>query len=187
MATQPTRRLTWDDLLRMPEAHEIREIVDGELFMTPSPSPRHQSVVLAIGSLLLAWSQAHGGRAFIAPLDVVLDRQNVVEPDVLLFRQGRLGPIGDGYPTVAPDVAVEVSSPSTRGRDRIVKRALYERFGVAEYWIVDLDEEIIEVYTLRSGHYHEPIRFVRGDVVRSEVLAGFAVDFDELVPDRRRS
>jgi Uma2 family endonuclease len=82
-----------------------------------------------------------------------------------------------------PDLAVEVSSPSTRGVDRLKKRALYERFGVPEYWIVDLDADVIEAYVLADGRYGEPPRrFSSGDVVTSAVIDGFSRPFDELVP-----
>jgi len=181
MATQPTR-LTWDDLLRMPETVQRQEIIDGELFVTPSPLERHQWVVTCMSAAFLKVVGDLGGRVYGSPLDVVFDQRNVVEPDGMVFLPEHLDRIRGGYPRAAPDLAVEVSSPSTKGRDRIVKRALYERFGVAEYWIVDLDDEVIEVYALRGGRYHRPLRFVRGDVVRSEVLVGFAADFDDLVP-----
>jgi Uma2 family endonuclease len=182
MANQSARRLTWDDLLRMPEESKFREIIDGELFVSPTPLVRHQRVVLAIAIACHDWTRDNGGDALIAPLDVVLDRFNVVEPDVLVIREERLHVIQDGYPRAAPDLAVEVSSPSTKGRDRIKKRALYERFGVAEYWIVDLDEDVIEAYVLSDGRYDEPRRFAAGDTVEASVLPGFSAPFDRLVP-----
>lgn len=182
MATQPTR-LTWDDLLRMPETVQRQEIIDGELFVTPSPLERHQWVVTCMSAAFLKVVGNLGGRVYGSPLDVVFDQRNVVEPDVMVFLPEHLDRIRDGYPRAAPDLAVEVSSPSTKGRDRIRKRALYERFGVPEYWIVDLDHDLIEAYVLRRGAYGDPRTFRPGDIVTAAVLPGFAVDFGDLVPD----
>lgn len=182
MGHQSTTGLTWSDLQRMPEDGKRREIIDGVLYMTPSPTTRHQLTVVKIARHLDEHAEAVGGLALVAPLDVVLDHRNVVEPDVLFFNPEHLDRIQDGYPRAAPDLAVEVSSPSTKGIDRIRKRALYERFGVAEYWIVDLDHDLIEAHVLRDGLFAEPVRFGPGDLVRSEAVPGFAAPFERLVP-----
>jgi Uma2 family endonuclease len=182
MGHQSTTGLTWSDLQRMPEDGKRREIIDGVLYMTPSPTTRHQLTVLKIGHALHDHAEATGGLALVAPLDVVLDARNVVEPDVLYFNPEHLDRIQDGYPRAAPDLAVEVSSPRTKGMDRIRKRALYERFGVAEYWIVDLDHDVIEAYVLRDGVYAAPAQFERGDVVHATAVPSFAAPFERLVP-----
>lgn len=182
MGIQSTTRLTWDDLQQYPEDGKRREIIDGVLHMTPSPFLRHQRVVGRIFVALNAVLRPAGGEAFIAPLDVVFDRFNVVEPDVLAVAADKALMLGDRHVHVVPDMAVEVTSPRTKGVDRIKKRALYERFGVREYWIVDLDDDVIEAYVLSGGHYGEPWRLAHGDIVTSAVIPGFAVPFDELVP-----
>ena len=182
MGSESTVRLTWADLQRFPEDGKRREIIDGVLHVTPSGFIPHQRAVGRIFRAFAVALEPVGGEAFGSPLDVVFDDRNVVEPDVLAFMPERAGLIGDRHVYITPDIAVEVSSRSTKGVDRIKKRALYERFGVREYWIVDLDNDVIEAYVLQDGQYGPPRRFTAGDLVTSAVIEGFAVPFEHLVP-----
>lgn len=182
MGSESTVGLTWADLQRFPEDGKRREIIDGVLHVTPSPFTQHQRVVGRIYRAFADLLEPLGGEAFGSPLDVIFDQFNVVEPDVLVIAPGRPRLPGDQHVHVVPDVAVEVSSRSTKGVDRIKKRALYERFGVPEYWIVDLDHDVIEIYRLDDGAYGPPTRFTRGDTVTSSVVAGLAAPFERLVP-----
>lgn len=182
MGSESTVGLTWADLQQFPEDGKRREIIDGVLHVTPSPLTRHQRVVGRIFRTFAEILEPLGGEAFGAPLDVIFDQFNVVEPDVLAIAPGRDRLPGDQHVHVVPDLAVEVSSRSTKGVDRIKKRALYERFGVREYWIVDLDHDAIEVYALGEGGYGPPARFTTGDVVTSTVVPGLAAPFEQLVP-----
>lgn len=184
MGDHRTHGLTWADLQHFPENDGLRrELIDGELLVSPSPVVRHQRVVLHIGSELLQFLRPRGGEAFVAPLDVVFDDSNVLEPDVLGFLAEHLDRIRDGYPRAAPDLAVEVTSPSTKGIDRLRKRAVYERFGVPEYWIVDLDDDVIEAYLLDAeGRYGAPHRYGPGDTVTATAVPGFAAAYETLVP-----
>src|SRR5438105_15133109 len=144
MATipQPTR-LTYADLCRMFPEDDMRivELIDGELFATQPPSLRHQDVVLQLGSKLLRHADSTGGKAYIAPTGVHFEEPNFVEPDVFYVRPDSCIRRDDRLYYGPPDLVVEVSSPSTKKRDRTKKRDLYERFGVPEYWFVDLDSE----------------------------------------------
>lgn len=182
MGSESTVGLTWADLQQFPEDGKRREIIDGVLHVTPSPFIRHQRVVGRIFRAFAEILEPLGGEAFGSPLDVIFDQSNVVEPDVLAVGPGRPPLPGDQHVHVVPDVAVEVSSRSTKGVDRIKKRALYERFGVREYWIVDLDHDVIEIYQLHDGAYGPPARFHAGDTVTSAVVPGLAASFERLVP-----
>lgn len=183
MATTATR-LTVDDLELLPQEREgdRHEIIDGELSVTPSPVPRHQTVVLELAAALRAHVRALGlGRVFVAPIDVRLDDTNVVVPDVVVVRADRLGIVGPTRIEGAPDLLVEILSPSTRGRDLGAKRALYARFGVAEYWVVDPAARSVAVF-VRDGEAYR--RFPADSAVaRSEVVAGFAIPLAELFAD----
>lgn len=181
MSASPTTGLTYDDLQRFPDDGLRRELIGGELHVTPSPNTRHQSVVLELGAALLAHGKSHGGRAFVAPLDVYFSHSDVVEPDVLFVAEQHRGRIEERMVRSAPDLVVEVSSPSTRRTDLIRKRALYERFGVPEYWFVDLDADRVEAYRLTDGRYPAPVLFARGELLPSAVLPGFAIGVDELL------
>ena len=182
MATQPkTSGLTYEDLRSFPDDNLRREIIDGELFVTPSPVPRHQAVVVELASALLLYQKQHGGQVYPAPMDVFFSDTNVLEPDVLFLRAERL-PGTDAQKVVAvPDLVVEVSSPSTRRRDLSLKKDLYERFGVAEYWFVDIEAERVEAYRLREGRYGPPEILRAGAVLTSPVLPDFAFDLSTIL------
>lgn len=182
MATKPkTTGLTYRDLEAFPEDNLRRELIDGELIVTPSPRPRHQAVLTELLFQLVLWVKRHGGRVFPAPLDVKFSDDTVLEPDVLLLRAEHLDRIGELYVSAGPDLAVEVSSPSTRRLDRVRKREVYERFGVAEYWFVDLDGDCVEVYRLADGRYPAPEVLGRGATLTSPVVPGFALAVADLL------
>src|SRR6266705_4724307 len=114
MATQPQSGLTDQDLQSFPEDNFRRELIDGELIVTAAPATRHQDVVLRLGAALLAHCKQHGGRVFVAPTDVYFSDTNVVEPDVLYIRPENAGRIEKQLVRSAPDLVVEVSSPTAR-------------------------------------------------------------------------
>ena len=181
MATQPQTGLTYQDLLAFPEDNLRRELIDGELIVTAAPATRHQDVVLRLGARLLAQCEAHGGRVFVAPTDVYLSETSVVEPDVLYLRPENANRVEPRLVRSAPDVVVEVSSPSTRRLELVRKRELYERFGVPEFWFVDLDADRVEVYRLAAGTYPAPTLLRRGDLLEPPQIPGFTLSVDDLL------
>ena len=181
MATQPRLGLSYADLQAFPEDDLRRELIDGELFVTPSPVTRHQRVVGRLYARLSTHCEAHGGDAFVAPLDVYFSDRNVVVPDVLYVGADHADRVEKQFIRGAPDVVVEVSSPSTRRLEILRKRELYERFGVPEYWYVDLDADRVEVYRLGDGRYGVPTLLGRHDALRSELVPGFSLSVDELL------
>lgn len=177
---QQIAKLTYDDLQQFPDDGLRRELIDGVLYVSPSPVTRHQLTVVELIVALHAFSASAGGQVLTAPFDVKFSDHDVTEPDVLFVTDPSR--LGEKFLDVAPDLLIEVSSPSTKGRDRIRKRALYERFGVPEYWIVDLDHDVIEAYVLDGGRYGDPVLFRRGDAVTATAVTGFSAAFDRLVP-----
>jgi Uma2 family endonuclease len=159
--------LTYDDLASFPDDHLRRELIDGELFVTPSPIVAHQRAVMRIVQALANHADEHGGLTLPAPMDVVFSPSTVVEPDVVFLGPGRAAQLADGrFVDVVPDLVVEVSSPSTRRLDLINKRSLYEREGVPEYWFVDLETRLVDVHRLDDvGHYGAPATFGAGDTL----------------------
>lgn len=147
--------------------------------MTPSPVVRHQRAVGSIFFRLESHSRQTGGEAFVAPLDVYLADDNVVEPDVMFICAHHPERVETKFIRDAPDLVVEVSSPSTRRIDVGRKRELYQRFGVAEYWFVDLEAERVEVYVLRDGVYQAPQLLYPGEDLSSAQLAAFSMPVDE--------
>jgi Uma2 family endonuclease len=176
MATQPrTSGLTYEDLQAFPEDNFRRELIDGELIVTAAPATRHQRIVLELGALLLAHVRRHGGEVFVAPTDVFFTKENVVQPDVLYLGPEHVSKVEEALVRSAPDLVVEVSSPSTRRLELVRKRELYQRFGVPEYWYIDLDAERVEIYRLEDDGYGLPELKVRGDALDSPQIPGFTI------------
>jgi Uma2 family endonuclease len=182
MATQPrTTGLTYEDLRAFPEDNLRRELIDGELIVTAAPSTRHQDVVVWICVRLALYTEEHGGKVYVAPTDVFLSDVNVVEPDVLYVRPENVSRVELPFVRGAPDLVVEVSSPSTRRLELVRKRELHERFGVPEYWYVDLDADRVEVYRLEAGAYGPPTLLTRADTLQSPQVPGLSIGVDDLL------
>lgn len=171
---QPTR-LKYEDLAGFPNDGLRRELVRGELLVTPAPRPRHQDVVLAIGVAFRAFAQAQGGHAYIAPVDVVFEQHDVLEPDVVYIAPDRLSIIGERALHGVPSLVVEVASPSTRHDDRTLKRDVYARYGVPEYWIIDPDALSVERYSAPEDGSYRTLDTISG-VVTSVTVEGLAFD-----------
>jgi Uma2 family endonuclease len=129
------------------------ELVDGEVGVSPSPTPDHQEVVLALGSILRQHVQAHKLGRVLLEVDTILGRHDVRRPDLFYFSIARTNLIGRKRVKGAPDLCVEVISFRTRRTDRKKKFELYRKSGVAFYWIVDPAEKTIEAYRLVEGKY----------------------------------
>lgn len=181
MAVPARSKLTYEDLQRFPDDNLRRELIDGELIVTPAPATRHQDVVLELGARLLAYAKQHGGKVYVAPTDVFLSDIDVVEPDVLFVRAEHVGKVEKKLVRSAPDVVVEVSSPSTRRLELVRKRALYERYGVPEYWYVDLEADRVEIHRLETGRYGAPQLLQRGDTLTSPQAPAFEIAVDDLL------
>lgn len=182
MASSASTGLTYADLERTPDDGNRYELIDGELFVTPPPDLSHGRGALVLAAALLAYEREHGGRAQAAPTGVFFDQGSHVEPDVLYSRQENLDRWrrDQRYVDGAPDLVVEISSPSTRRRDLTLKRALYERHGVEEYWFVDRDEQSVLIHRLRGDSYGEPERVGRGQTAVSGAAPGFQIAVDQL-------
>jgi Uma2 family endonuclease len=148
----PRVKLTYRDLVLFPDDGKRHELIDGEHFVTASPSTRHQRVLTELLAELHAYLKESGeGRVFPAPCDVVLSEFDVVEPDLLVVTRAFAHRVTEANIQGAPDLVVEILSPSTKGRDRVLKLRLYEKFGVREYWVVDPVGESIQVLRLVEG------------------------------------
>jgi Uma2 family endonuclease len=170
----PGLKLTYDDFVLFPDDGKRHELIDGEHYVTPSPNVRHQQIQGDLFGLIWSYLQAHPiGRLFTARLDVVFSNHDVVEPDLLYVSNARASEMLT-QPNVkgAPDLVIEIGSPSTRQRDETIKRHLYERFGVTEYWFVDPDIDVIRVYRRSGDTFARPIELSReaGDVLTTSLL-----------------
>lgn len=167
-------RVTYTELLQWPDDGRQRELYDGEVVVVPSPFPRHQVVASNVEAVLREYANASGGLTLHAPLDIVLSEYDVLQPDVLFFRRERRDLVKDWEVTrAAPDLAVEVLSPSTASRDRGRKMEILARFGLPEYWIIDPANNTLEIYVLRENTF-VPAATGAASHVESPTLAGLS-------------
>ena len=176
------RKLTYDDFLRLPGFEDDgrrHELIDGEHHVTPSPSERHQSVVVELTRVLGNYITATGiGRVYVGPFDVILSPHDVVEPDVLFVLADELKTVTQRGVFGAPALVVEVLSPGARRRDKTVKRKLYGLAGVQEYWIVDPDARTVTVYRSTPARVLEVVEDLGPtghETLTSPLLPGFSV------------
>ena len=151
--------MTYADLAHMPDDGKRYELLEGVLTVSPSPNRKHQWVVWNLVTFFTRVKVARYGEAYVAPFDVILDMHNVVQPDVLFIRTDRLSIVTENNVQGAPDLVVEVLSPTTRDRDLTAKAHMYAQFGITEYWIVDPDDGTLRVYQLTDTGYvmEEPL------------------------------
>ena len=168
-------RVSYADLERAPEDGRRYELYDGEVFVVPAPIPLHQLAVHQFADLLKAYAHKHGGLVFLSPIDIVFSEFDVLQPDVVFFERGRERLIDLWKPIrVAPDLAVEVLSPTTATTDRGKKMQMFARYGVREYWLVDPDARTIEVYWLAGDTYALAQTAAEAETVRSTILPEFS-------------
>lgn len=182
MNTQTSPRpFTYDDYLALPNDGKRYEIIEGDLSMTPAPSPRHQAVQLRLGSLLLAYLDKHAlGRVFVSPIDLVLSMVDVVQPDLLFVGQSRSHIIAEKNIVGIPNLIVEILSPSSTTRDQEEKLSLYQRYGLPEYWIVDPDSQTVEVYLSAANRLEKVETLKTGEQLRSRQIPGLVLDLSEI-------
>lgn len=171
MATT-VKRLTYDDLKLIPQDREgdRHELFDGELAVSPSPAPKHQIIAKNLVFRLEQHIEAGDlGTLIPAPIDVLFDDDTVLIPDVIFIAREQVDAIGDKAIEVAPDLVIEILSPGTRRRDLNAKRAIYARFRVREYWIVDPEARTITVLTL-AGERYQALPPGDDGMIRSQVL-----------------
>ncbi len=148
-----TTRFTWQDAQLMPDDGKRYEAIDGDLYVTPAPSRRHQWVSGNLERALCRLLQDPGhGWVYHAPIGVEFpDTEEGAQPDIIFVSKARAEILVDEGIRGAPDLVIEIRSPTTAERDRTIKRKLYQRQGVAQYWIVDPDAETIEIWDFESG------------------------------------
>ena len=170
----PSTRTTWDDAQAMPDDGNRYEAIGGELYVTPAPRLRHQRV-----SQRLEWALKEilvdpgHGETFHAPVGIVFPTGEGVQPDIVFVSAERASMLAEMAIEGAPDLVIEILSPGTAHRDRGVKLDLYERQGVAEYWIVDPDARLIETWRFdrdpRFERHHRRVPVRLGERVLGEI------------------
>src|SRR5262245_57615840 len=177
--SSPGVKLTYDDFVLFPDDGKRHELIDGEHYVTPSPNLKHQKVAGNLHLLIANWLEENAvGHIFFAPFDVVFSKFDVVEPDLLYMSNERAADIlTKANVQGAPELVVEIGSPGTRKRDETIKRRLYERTGVSEYWVVDPEIDVVRVYRRNDRAFERPIelRTEAGDVLTTPLLPGLSL------------
>jgi Uma2 family endonuclease len=173
--------LTYEDYCALPDDGKRYEIIEGELYATPSPSRAHQEFVANLLVVLKPFVDAGGiGVVYIAPFDVILEETSVVVPDLLFVARDRLGIVTDRGVRGAPDLIVEILSPGTARRDRVEKAKLYARHGVSHYWLADPEARILEVYELVDGQYRRSASLADDDRFSPSLFPGLTIALSSL-------
>jgi Uma2 family endonuclease len=147
---------------------------------------RHQIVSLKLASALLVYAeQKNPGYVLQAPCRLIIERKYVIQPDIVFLKQNRSWLIGEKGLWGAPDLIIEIMSPDTREQDRQLKRKLYSRFGVGEYWIVDPDTEMVEVLAWSEMGYATAGRYRKTDPLSSPTLPGFSLPLQKVFTNLR--
>jgi Uma2 family endonuclease len=185
MAPQTSTKMTYEDLLLLPEDGLRHEIIDGEHYVNASPVTKHQRVsynlILAIGNYL---AEHPVGKLFHAPLDIVFSRYDVVEPDLLYISNERREIITTKNIQGSPDLLVEILSESNRKYDEVTKRALYERTDVGEYWIVDPRRDAIHIFRRNTaGRYESAAELSGDDRLTSPLFPTLEIPLDRIFAD----
>ena len=158
------------------------QLIEGELIMTPAPNPLHQMIS---GNLFKKLSKIvdakHAGTILYSPVDVYLDDENAYQPDIVFIAKERQGIIKDDGIHGAPDLVIEILSPSTAYYDIKKKYKVYERYGVKEYWIVDPEMKSIEVFSLKTdGEFELISKAYETGSVKSKVIVGLDIELKEI-------
>jgi len=185
MSHATSTKWTYEDLLLLPEDGLRHEIIDGEHYVNASPITRHQQVlyrlVIAVGNYL----EEHPlGQIFFAPLDIVLSPHDVVEPDLMFISHARRQIVTVNNIQGAPDLLIEVLSPSNKRYDEVTKHALYERTGVGEYWIVDAARNTVRVFRRNAaGRYERAAELSTGEALTSPLFPTLEIHLDRIFAD----
>lgn len=179
---QPSgRKLTYDDFLLFPDDGQRHELIDGEHFVTPSPTTRHQRLSIRLSTALYAHLRDHGGgQVFHAPLDCVFSTFDIVEPDVLVITSDQQDIITEQHVRGVPAIVVEILSPGTRRVDLGVKLRLYDRAGAREYWVVDPIGNHVTVHRRTERGLLEMTALSDVDTLTTPLLPRFSLDLGEL-------
>jgi Uma2 family endonuclease len=180
----PGVKLTYDDFVLFPDDGKRHELIDGEHYVTPSPNRKHQKVSGNLFLLIGAWLEQHPiGQIYYAPFDVIFSMFDVVEPDLLYMSNERAAQVlTDTNVKGAPELVIEIGSKGTRRRDETIKRRLYERSGVSEYWVVDPEIDVIRVYLRGAKGFERPneLSAEAGETLTTPLLPGLSLPLSRI-------
>jgi Uma2 family endonuclease len=177
----PEHPITTDLYFKMPEGPPYYELINGHLVMSPSPSFFHQKISGRLFQYIINYLDAHPiGHVLYAPSDVILNKINVYQPDIYFISNARRQLISKRGVEGAPDLVVEILSPSNAARDRREKRETYAGAGVQELWLIEPSKQVLEVHPLSFG-LNAPVTIVReAEIFRPAMFPGLQIDLAKL-------
>ena len=177
---KPKIKFTVQDYMSTPEGTRY-QLLDGEMILAPSPTDKHQRLLGNLYRAIYAFVDAGSlGLVRLAPLDVVLSDHDVAQPDLMFVSNERAGILTEANVQGAPDLVVEILSPSTAGYDQGYKRVLYAEHQVREYWLVDPDAETVEVLVMGEEGLSLHQIFGNGQTLESPLLEGLSLKLEDL-------
>jgi len=160
------------------------ELIDGELIMSPAPSSLHQWSHSGLDYLIMDYvNKRNLGKVFSASPDIIFDDDNTVQPDIVFISNENFPKIKKKGIFGAPDLVVEIISPGSLRRDRYIKKELYEKYGVKEYWLVDFEMKSIEVFKNTGSHFELFSLAVEKGKIESCLLPEIEIMIEDIFPD----
>lgn len=175
------KKYTVEDYLMLEEGAPF-QLINYDLIMSPSPIPIHQVISVKITQAIANFLDHKNDEGFLvsAPMDVKFDDGNVLQPDILYISADRINELVKDRIEGAPDIVVEILSPSNAYYDLRQKKDIYEKFGVKEYIIVDPVQENADLYLLQDGVYHLHQKAQKNEILNSVILQGFGIELSKL-------
>ncbi len=175
---RPTTKLGYDEYVLFPNDGKRHEVINGDHFRNPAPGTYHQTISKRLFLALCAGIESRNfGEVFFAPCDVQLGEHVIVQPDLIVVLNDSAARITPSRVIGAPDMLIEVLSPSTAQNDRTLKKAVYERSGVREYWVVDPDEHAVTQLVAEKGKFAER---EHGDTIQLDLVPDLSVSLDSI-------
>ncbi len=174
------KQATYDDYLNTPEGGKF-QLVAGEIIEMTSPSLYHQRIITKLSTIINNFLSKHNiAELFVAPLDVYFSETEVYQPDIIILLNESFSKMKENKIEGAPDLVVEVLSPSTAYYDLKHKKSIYEKHGVREYWVVDPIDKTVEILENQNGKFHLIGEFSKTDTAKSSLLAGMEVGLERI-------
>ena len=172
------KQATYADYLKTPEGGKF-QLIAGEILEMTSPSLYHQRIITKLSTIINNFLLNHSiGEVFVAPLDVYFSDTEVYQPDILILLNESFSKMKENKIEGAPDLVVEVLSPSTAYYDLKHKKSIYEKQGVREYWIVDPIEKTLEIFELQNGKFISTGELSKNEIAKSKLISGMEVGLD---------
>jgi Uma2 family endonuclease len=171
-----TQLYTYEDYLKINDDNQY-ELIGGELILVPAPKTIHQRISGELFGEIRNFVRKNClGEVYASPTDVVLSETDKPQPDILFISANRLDIITEDYIKGAPDLVVEILSPSTASRDRVEKSRIYYKYGVKEYWIVDPDAKVVQVFTPGEKKWILHEAYKNDEILVSPLLPGLQIN-----------